>query len=91
MIGARRIAGCRAYPAVFFRDQFVIRQFFVFTVGPIFLAHALVQVFGKRFRKPVGQRFQENGAVIVMLLFELLDAFVDTETSRNRECPDVIL
>ncbi len=91
MVGTRRITGCGTDAAVGFRDQFIVRQVFPSVVGPVFLAYLLVQVFSKCLGQPVGQRFQEYRAVIVVMGLESLDAFIDSESCRNGERPDVIL
>ena len=54
---------------VFFPDEVLVAQRFPGAVSP-FLAHPLMQAFGKGLRQPVGERLDHDGGVIIVLGFK---------------------
>ena len=64
----------RSNTAIFFFDQIIRREFFQPAKTP-FVADAFVEILGERFRQTIGNGFGENGVVIVVFGFELLNDF----------------
>ena len=91
MIGAGRIAGRRPDAAVLLGHQFLVRQCFVRRVAPELLADALVEPFRKGLGQAIGQRFQHDGAVVVLLVLKRLDACVDADAGGDGERAHVVL
>ena len=89
MIGTCRIARRRTNAAIFFTDKIGMRQFFIAPKSPRD-PRLLMQIFGKRFREPIRQRFAKNGAVIIVLFLELFGQLI-CSVNRNRESAQVIL
>src|SRR5690606_8528636 len=85
------ITGSRAYPAIFFVDELAVGQGFAGLVAPELLAHPEVEVFGECFREPIGQRFENDAAVVVVICFEALYVLIDADSRRYRERADVIV
>ena len=53
MIGLGWIPWCRSNAAISLGNEVVAGQIFVCSIAPL-IAHALMQLFGKSFRQPVG-------------------------------------
>ena len=89
VIGTRRIAGGGANPAVFLSNQIFRAQVLAAAESPLF-ADAFVQILGKRFRQPVGQRLGHDRVVIVMIGFEFFHQFVEAVAAGDGEGAEVI-
>ena len=50
-----------------------------------------VQILGERFGQPVGQGFDHDRVVVVVLAVETFGQFVGADAGRDGECADVIL
>lgn len=46
--------------------------------------------FSKSLRKPVGQRFREDGVIVIMIVFELFNEFGGPDTSGNGKASHII-
>jgi hypothetical protein len=66
MVGAGRVAGGRPDAAVVLADQRRASSVFVAGVAPVIAAHLRVQPLGTGFGEAVGDRFQDDRAVIVV-------------------------
>src|SRR3546814_16344540 len=73
-----------------FLDKGLVVEFLVRRIAPEFLAYAFMHAFGEGFRQPVGQRLQQNGAVVVMLRLELGELPLDADPRRHREAADIV-
>ena len=91
MLGAGRVAGRGADADVFLADHVVVAQVLIRHIAPQILAHALVQVFGKRLGQAIGQGLQHDGRVIVVRILEALFVFLDAQARCHGEHADVIL
>ena len=89
MIGTGRITGSRPNAAIFFADQIVMRQFFVAPKSPGD-PRLLVQIFGKRFRQSIRQRFGHDRVVIVVLTFEFFREFIGA-MNRDGKSAEIVL
>jgi hypothetical protein len=77
VIRAGRIAGGRADAAVFLADQRLVGQLLARGIAPKGGADVLVQALGEGFGKAVGQRFEQDVVVIVVLGAEALQVRLD--------------
>ena len=75
-----RIAGSRPDAAILLLDQFRIGQVFIGSISPQLLANTLMHVFRHRLCKPVSQRLDHNGGIIVASLNEVLRNFLRIRT-----------
>ena len=85
MIGTGRIAGRGADAAIVFGNQVVVAQRLIRRVAPELLTHPLVQPLGEGFRQPVGQRLQQDGAVIVMRALECRHSLINADAGGDGE------
>ena len=69
---------------------FFVREILAFTVAPLF-AGPLVQIFGKSLGEPVGQGFDHNRAIVVMVLLEFPTEFFGAKASADGERAKVVL
>ena len=86
----RRIARCRANPLVVFADQLLVTEILIRRIAPVDFTHALMQIFCKRFRQTVSDRFHHDLVVVVMLRFESICQRVFFQTTSDRKSTDVI-
>ena len=49
-----------------------------------------MQIFRKRFRQPVGQRFRQDRVVVVVLGLEVFGQFIRADPRRNGEPAEII-
>ena len=49
-----------------------------------------MHILGQRLGEAVRERLEDNGAVVVVILFEALDMLIDTNARRDRECTNVV-
>ena len=49
-----------------------------------------MQIFRERFRQPVGQRFRQDGVVVIMLRLEVLGQFIRANPRGDRESAQII-
>ena len=85
MVGARWVTGCRPDALVVLFDQFFIAQVFSGCVAPQVTAHPGMHALGKGFGQAVGQSFEHDGAVIVMVIEEVFFFGVHADTRGDRE------
>src|SRR5262249_52076880 len=90
VIGLRRIAGRWADAAIRFGDQLLVAEHLIAGITPKFLAHALVQMLGKRLGEAVGQCLHHDGGVVVVGAFETLGNLVLTDSRGNGEAADIV-
>src|SRR4029079_13864954 len=83
VIGAGRIAERGADAAVFLVDQIVVAEVLGGGVAPV-AARARVQLLGERLRQPVGQRLDDDRAVVVQ---RLLVGGRQPRRARGGGCP----
>ena len=91
MVRAGRVTGCRSNTPVGLLDEFRVTQVLGAGVAPELLAHALVHALGKGLGEPVGQRFQQYAAVVIVVGLELGDLGIDADTGRDGEGAQVVL
>ena len=89
VIGAGGITGRRPDAAVLLFDEVLVRQLLVPAIAPFF-TDAFVQVFGKGLGQTVGQGFGQDGVVIVVIGFELLDQFLQPVATGDGEGTQII-
>ena len=89
VVRARGIARSRTDSTIALSDEILRRQAFFFAVPPC-LADFPMQPFGKRFGKPVGQRFCHDRVVIIMVFFESLAQGLDPDSRGHRKPAQVI-
>src|SRR4051812_32625379 len=90
MVRARRIARRRSYSLVFFLDELFVCELFTIYITPEFLARSFVHHLSKRFCKPVCQRLQRDLVIIIMILLETFDMWLDA-MDRYGECANIVL
>ena len=89
VVGAGGITGGRADAAIFFLDQIFGVEIFGFAKAP-FVADAFVQIFGEGLGQTIRQRLGHDGVVIVVVVFEFLDEFLEAMAAGDGEGADVI-
>jgi len=91
VVGAGRIAGGGADTLIFFPDQVLVVQFLVRGIAPQVPPHMRVHALGKGFRQPVGQRFQQDAVIVVLVHLEALDMFLDAMAGGNGKAADPVI
>ena len=89
VIGKRRITGSRPYSAIAFVDQIIERGLFAASVTPI-LAHLFMEPLRKSFRQAVGERFCDDGIIVVVFFFEPGAEFFEPPAGGDDKCSDVV-
>jgi hypothetical protein len=79
MVGARRIARRRADAAVAFANHVLARQVLGRPIAPL-VTNAFVEILGRGFGQPVGQRLGHDRVVIVMVMLEFATEVVRAKT-----------
>ena len=87
VIGACWIAEGRPDAAILFIDQLVVRH--CVAKAPV-LPRSRMKVFGERLRQPIGDRFDDDGGVVVVLCFELFDELVYAKARGDGKRANVI-
>ncbi len=90
VLGAGGVAGGGADAFVLLFDEGFVVECLVAGVAPVFLAHVFVQAFGEGFGQAVGQGFEHDGVVVVVVGFEALHVFVDADAGGDGEGADVV-
>ncbi len=90
VIGACGVAWCGANALVFFFDELCVTQRFACGVAPQVGANAVVHALGKGFGQPVGERFKQNGGVVVVGVHETLFLFFRAQACRHRKHAHVV-
>ena len=91
MVGTGRIAGGRADALIFFPDQVLVVQILFGPVAPQVLADMFVHAFGKGFGQPVGQRFQQDAVIVILVHLEALDMFLDAVAGGDGKAADPVI
>ncbi len=76
-------------PRYFSSIKSSLRKFFVHAKTPV-AAGLFVQVFGERLGETVGEGFDHDGVVVVVVLFVFLHQFQAAEAGRDGKRPEVI-
>ena len=71
--------------------QFIIAETLIRRIAPILGADFGMHVFSAGFGETVGQRLQQNRAVIIVLCFETLHVLVKTDARRYRKCAEIVI
>ena len=90
MVGTGGIARRGADAAIGFADEVLVAQRLVGGIGPQVGADMLVEPFGERLGKAVGERFQQDVVIIVMRGLEALEVRLEP-VKRDREAAEPIL
>ena len=90
VVWLRRIAGGRADTAVFFLQEIVGGRVLVRRVAPELLADALVQRFGKGLGEAVGEGFDDDRGIVIVLPFEAFGDEVLLEARGDDEGADIV-
>ena len=90
VIGAGWIAWRRANSSIFFVDQLFIGELLLAAIAPL-LADLFVQALGEGLGQPIGQSFDQDRVVIVMIGHELGDELVNAVACRDGEGAEIIL
>jgi hypothetical protein len=91
VIRTSRVSGRRPYALIVLGDELLVRKFFVLLVAPVFRTNLFVHVFGQGFCESVGQRFEQDAAVIVVVCLESLHVLVNAQPRSNRKAADEIV
>ena len=86
-----RIARRRADTGVSLLDQFLVGEILPRRITPIVLAHLFMHAFGKGFCQTIGQRRQQDGAVIILGILEGLQMPFLADARRHDKAADIIL
>ena len=89
MVGAGGITGRRANTAITLFDEVFVGEFFVLSVTPFF-THAFVQVLGEGLGESIRQRFGHDRVVVVVVLFEFFDEFLQSVPAGDGERAKVV-
>ena len=90
MFRAGRIPGRGADPHVLLTDQSLVIQLLIRLESPELLTDPLVHPLGERLCQPVGERLQQDRAVVVIGCLELVNLDVATEPRGDSEGPNVV-
>ena len=93
VVGTSGVARGRPDTLVALRDQLIFAERLVGSVSPEFFPHLRMQVFGERFRSPVGQRLELNGLVVVAALLarsQCRDGPIQIAPGGDGEHPDPV-
>ena len=82
VIRARRVSERGPNPAVLLGEYLLGRLWFV---DPPFAPRHLMQVGRERLGQPIGERFHQDGAVIVVLPLEAARQFAGADAGRHRK------
>src|ERR1700722_15195020 len=89
MIGTRGIAGRRPDTSILFVNEICGAEGFSAAITPFFL-HPLVQTLSESFGQTIGDGFGHNGVVVVILGFESVAEFFESDAAGYRESAEVI-
>ena len=89
MIRAGRVTRGGSDAAIFLVHQVLRGQVFITPESPG-LTRDLVRIFGEGFRQAIGQRFQKDRAVIVVLCSKLFCDLIGTDACGDCESADVV-
>ena len=90
MVRAGWVAGCGPDASVLLGDELGIAQLLVGRIAPKIHAHTLVQAFGKGFGQAVGEGFEHDGGIIIMVVSKLGFLLFDAQTGGDGEEADVV-
>src|ERR1700761_8061371 len=85
------IARRRTVAAIGFLDQFVIAQLFFRGITPVILAHFFMHAFGKGFGQAVGQRRQQDGAVVILGFLESLQVLLLANAGGDDKTANIVV
>ncbi len=90
MVRASRVARGGSDALIFFTDQILIAQFFFCGVAPEIHPDEVVEVFGESFGEAIGEGFDQDAFIVIVLRFEFAEFFFYPEAGGDGESADVV-
>ncbi|MNX96900.1 hypothetical protein D3C86_1292420 [compost metagenome] len=87
---ARRITRCRANALVVFTDQLFVAEVLIRSITPVNFTYPLMQVFRERFCQAIGEGFQHDFVVIVVLRLVRVSERVLLQPTGDSKRADVV-
>src|SRR5690348_11008831 len=91
VVGAGGVARRRADAAPFLGDQVLVAEVLAGCEAPVLRADFAVHPFRERLGHAIRQRLQDDGRVVIVVLPETFEVFLDAEAGGDREAADPVL